>query len=336
MTYDHWWIPASNCYKNTMWLAELRAGSKIALLVGDTAVAGELETLSKKGAEAFDEMLWNGEYYDLCYDPKLKNNDSGCLADQVSGHLFLRLAGLDPIHPQSHVHSALKSVSRYNLLEEEGLLNGCDPKGPREDWRYFARFSATGEDEALGGQWVTPWTGTEYYVAACMIAEGLVDEEFAVAKNVWDRHVQMGMVFNHIECGQHYFRAMAVWHMLPALQGLVCDTENHSITFAPKYRHDDFNTILIIPGAWGRISQCRDGDLQQNNIRIHEGQFMFRCLTLEVPSEWRDTPVDVIAQSGDDVVICTWQNRKNRVELVLTDVMELRSGSALSITIRKQ
>ena len=333
MTYDHWWVPALNCYRNTMWLAELRAGVEIASLVGDVQIAAKLGDLVERGKKRFDEKLWNGEYYDLCYDQKLDRNDLGCLADQVSGHLFLRLSGLDPVHPQDNVVSALRSVHRYNLKEEEGLLNGCDPKGPREDWRYFARFSTTGEDEALAGQWVTPWTGTEYYVAACMIGEGLVEEGFAVAKNVWDRHVQMGMVFNHIECGQHYFRAMAVWHMLPALQGLVCDTESHTITFAPKWQQDDFDTILIIPGAWGRIRQHRDGGGQTDEILLHDGNYAFKRITLEIPEVWRTQPLRVATRAGNESVGITWEREGDRISVELIDELELRPGTSLLLRI---
>ena len=56
-----------------------------------------------------------------------------------------------------------------------------------------------------------------------MIAEGLVQEGLQVARDVYERYAAAGMLYNHIECSEHYFRPLDIWAALFALQGLVYD-----------------------------------------------------------------------------------------------------------------
>ena len=320
MTYDHWFVPATNCYKGTMWLASLSATAAMADIMGDAATAELCRATLARGAASFEKMLWNGEYYDLCYDPIKQANDPGCMADQVSGHLFLRLCGLDPVHDVEHVRRALAAVRRHNLKAEEGLLNGTDPNG-RDDWRYFARYSAEGEDEALSGQWVTPWTGTEYYVAAVMIAEGLVKEGLDVVKNVYDRHVAVGMLYNHIECGEHYFRPMAVWAVLAALQGLVYDVPRGGLRIMPPGSPAEFDSLLLLPQAWGRV-RCSQRDV---SLGVEVGTLELRELVIPLRQVGavccNDERIEYeVVETGDGIAAR------------FADVVTLKAGDTLLLT----
>ena len=332
MTYDHWFVPATNCYRGTMWLSELKAAARIAELLGDGETARRFREVMEKGAESFERLLWNGEDHSLCYDPKKDAVDEGCLADQVSGHLYARLCGLGPIHPEDHVRSALRAVHRHNLLPEEGLLNGADPGG-RDDWRYFCRYSARGDDEALAGQWVTPWTGTEYYVAATMMAEGLVEEGLDVARNVYERHAAVGMLYNQIECGEHYFRPMAAWAMLPALQGFVHVAAEGLLRFAPVLTPDRHDTAFILPHAWGRLAQRRTPKQQVDEVRVEYGALSLRTLVLDAGGR---RPERVAVKLADAAVPCGWEVRDGDVIVTLEDETVLEAGARLKVTMRSK
>ena len=333
ITYDHWFLPATNCYKCTMWLAELRAGARMAELVGDKETADAFREVLERGAESFEKLFWNGEYYNLCYDPKQDRADEGCMADQVSGHLYLRLCGLRPVHDEERVRSALRSVHRHNRRPEEGLLNGADPRG-REDWRYFARFSGLADDEALAGQWVTPWTGTEYYVSALMIAEGLVKEGLDVARDVYERHADAGMLYNHIECGEHYFRAMAAWAMLPALQGLTWDAAEGDLRVAPRLDAEEFDSIFILPGSWGRLRQARSEGAQTNEVDVESGEMTVSSFTVELPAAANtESGGHNLLLNGEEVA-STGEPVGNRLTVRPAEKLELRAGDQLRLRVR--
>ncbi len=330
ITYDHWFLPGLNVYSATMWLAELSAGAELARIVGDIKAAERYTSVFEKGAKSFEKILWNGEYYDLAHDFIQGKNDAGCLADQVSGHLYERLCGIDLSHKTARVKKALKAVLKYNRREEEGLLNGSDPKG-RDDWRYFARYSAKGSDEQYGGQWPTPWTGTEYYVAAVMIAEGLVREGLQVARDVWDRHIAYGQIYNHIECGEHYFRPMVAWAMLPALQGLVYDAASGRMHFSPKYKKTNFDTVFILPNVWGRLSQKRTGKQQRNAVKVLEGELTIGELRLSKP---RGEIKSLTLKAAGRKRACDFETRGSEVIIKFKSPAKIGAGKSMEITMR--
>ncbi|MFW6189186.1 MAG: GH116 family glycosyl-hydrolase [Planctomycetota bacterium] len=328
VTYDHWFLPATNCYKCSLWLGELQAGARIAELLGEEEAADRMRETLRKGAESFEELLWNGEYYDLCWDPKRQTTDPGCMADQVSGQLFARILGLDSIHDEKRVRSALRAVHRHNLKEEEGLLNGTDPEG-REDWRYFCRYSGRGDDESRGGQWVTPWTGTEYYVAAVMAAEGLTEEALDVARNVYERYVAAGMVYNHIECGEHYFRPLAAWALLPALQGLTYDRATGALTLAPPDEALAADTVFVLPGAWGRFEHEAGADRRTVSVEVESGRLPVRSLVLRGPWAEGRSASGAEVEIGGRTVEAESEVRDDGVTVRLPECKELGPGRGL-------
>ncbi|MFP4380438.1 MAG: GH116 family glycosyl-hydrolase [Candidatus Sumerlaeia bacterium] len=329
VTYDHWFLPALNSYKCTMWLVGLAAAKRIAELLDDTETAKQFDEVLQKGAKSFEERLWNGEYYDLAHDFKQDKNDAGCKAEQVSGQLYARLCGLGTIHQEDHARKALEAVHRYNLKDEEGLLNGTDPKG-RDDWRYFARFSGQGDDESRGGQWVTPWTGTEYYVAATMLAEGMVQEGMDVLQNVYERHADMGMLYNHMECGEHYFRPMVMWACLHAMQGMVYDAEPGTMRFAPKFNATGWDTIFILPGSYGRIIQERKDGGQENRIRLERGELRLCRLEIEAVEDVSRGEVKLNGKAIDAEVKIDGKN----ITVTWTDCDTLKQDDELLIELQ--
>ncbi len=330
MTYDHWFLPALNSYQCSLWLAELRAAIRLAEIAGDTQAAEKFSSVLEPGRQNFEKIFWNGEYYNLCRDEKRSLDDRGCMADQVSGHLYLRICGLDPVHDGERTRKALRSVLKYNLKPEEGLLNGSDPEG-RDDWMYFARYSKRGEDEKLGGQWVTPWSGTEYFVSAVMISEGLTEEGLKVMKAVYDRQTELGLLYNHIECGEHYFRPMVVWANLHALQGLAVNIPEGELKFAPRLDPDDHDTLLLLPRVWGRITQKRDDKSQVNTISVKKGELTLNKIMLETDGGKEVSQCSVELDSGK--LRCTTAAEGKQLTVTLKEDAKLAQGKTLRLRI---
>jgi hypothetical protein len=113
-----------------------------------------------------------------------------------------------------------------------------------------------------------------------MAAEGLYHECMDVVQNVYDRHVRAGMVYNHIECGEHYFRALAVWALLPAVQGLLFDREEGLLGFGPKQPGRTFESLFVVPGTWGRLRRVRDEQHETYEVLIKSGELRLRTLVL--------------------------------------------------------
>ncbi len=208
-TYDAWSARGPSAYSAGLWLAALSAAAALADRLGQKEQAQAYREMLEDGQAAYEELLWNGEYYD--YDASTSHQHNSIMADQLAGHWYARACGLPPIVPPDHARSALKKVYEFNVKQfedgEMGAVNGMRPDG---------RVDTT----CLQSQEV--WTGTTYAVAAAMIQEGLLDEAFATAKGIYEMtYRELGYWFQTPEAWNHrgeyrslaYMRPLAIWAM---------------------------------------------------------------------------------------------------------------------------
>jgi len=143
----------------------------------------------------------------------------------MSGEWFTNLIGIDHSLPRQRVSAAMKAIVRHNFDDEHGLLNATYPADKP------ARFTTY-----QNGQAVANWTGVEYAIGSMMVDFGMVAEGMAVVRSIYDRYARAGRNWNHVECGDHYYRAMCSWATLLAATGFKVDAEAHLVTIAPPIR----------------------------------------------------------------------------------------------------
>ncbi|CAM3636014.1 GH116 family glycosyl-hydrolase [Occultella aeris] len=258
-----------NPFMGTLWLAALRAGEELAVLVGRVDVARRWRGWFEQGSVAYDAALFNGEYYVQVLedgDPRVFQWESGCLSDQLIGQWWAHLLGLGHILPAEHVRTALRSVVRHNLRtgftdfvngyrvfadgDETGLLMCTWPSGGRPEvpTRYC--------DEV--------WTGSEGQLAAHLIMEGLTTEADAVLRGLHGRYDgRRRNPYNQVECGDHYVRALSGWSVLDAVTGHRWDATTGTLALdAPP-----------VGGSWPVLTDEGWGDLRED-----DGGYELRCL----------------------------------------------------------
>jgi non-lysosomal glucosylceramidase len=230
-------LTGHNPYMGTLWLAALRAAEEMAHIVGETDTALVYRKVFEQASTAYDEALFNGEYY----VQRLAEGDNtdfqwrdGCLADQLIGQWWAHQLDLGYLLPADRVRTALASVVRHNLR--------CGFRGFAHPYRVFADQDDAGLLMCTwprGGRPAVPtryadevWTGSEYQVAAHCLREGLASEGRAVLEAVWARYDgQRRNPYNEIECGDHYARSLAGWSALQALAGFGHDVHAAAFTF---------------------------------------------------------------------------------------------------------
>ncbi|CAN5280006.1 non-lysosomal glucosylceramidase [soil metagenome] len=295
-----------NMFIGSLWLAALRAGEEMAKLQGDRPEEKRLHDLFIKASNAYDEKLWNGEYYVQVRDetaPPEQQYGAGCLSDQLIGQWWAHQLDLGYILPEDHVRTTLRSIVRHNFRQgfhgwvpeervfadgdDAGLLNLTWPHGGRPDvpTRY----------------WDEVWTGTEYQVAAHCIMEGLVDEGMRVAAAARDRYSgEKRNPYNDIECGDHYVRAMSGWTILDALSGYRYNAVTGSLAFAPISSPDvtdesgTFRAPFVTASGWGQFEQANDGAVRLTALH---GEILIQ--TLVVPGA--DVTLDSVRINGSPV-----------------------------------
>jgi non-lysosomal glucosylceramidase len=269
-------LQGPNMFVGGLWLAALRSMQEMYGRLGDSNEAAALQARFEDARAAYDDALWNGEYYAQQSSGEEFDFGSGCLSDQLFGQWWAHQLGLGHILPPEHVRSALRAIVTYNMRESF--------RGFEHGYRVFA----DADDRGLlictwphGGRPSIPiryadevWTGVEYQVAAHCLFEGMVDEGLSIVAAVRGRYDGARRnPYNEIECGDHYSRAMSGWTLLEAYTGASYNWLDKHMTIST---HATRYPILAVTG-WGEIVVdasagptllCRSGRIEIERVTI--------------------------------------------------------------------
>ena len=260
-TYDAWNFFGTPSYIASLWLSALLAAARLADELGQTRQAARWRALLKKAVPNFDRKLWNGEYYSLWVDGQRR--DECCMTDQIDGEWFTQLIGLGHCLPRERIQAALRAVVKHNYRPEEGLINAGYPPGRKPVLSTYRNVQA-----------MAPWTGIEYAIGSMLMDFGLPAEGTAVVRNIDRRHTRAGRFWNHVECGDHYYRAMCSWAVLLAATGFKLDVPAQRLTLAPPLAMAELVAPWVSTTGWGAFRQT-EGSL---NIECRAGKLSFREL----------------------------------------------------------
>lgn len=269
-TYDRWNFVGTPSYIASLWVAALLAGVRVASELGETAQARKWRRILNKAVASFEKLLWNGEYYSLWVDGKTR--DECCMTDQMSGEWFTNLVGLGHSLPRNRIEDALRAVFRHNFRRESGLVNASYPTGRRPRLGAYRNSQAS-----------SPWTGIEYATASMMVDFGMLSEARQVVRDVHNRYNRAGQFWKHLECGEHYYRAMSSWALLLAATGFKLDLPKLTVTIAPVIASGPFRAPWCSSTGWGQI--VRDGNALY--ITCRSGSLRFRTLKVRLPGKAR-------------------------------------------------
>jgi hypothetical protein len=267
-----------NLFVGGLWLAALRTMEEVARRLEEPSA----DTWAQRFAvasEAYDSLLFNGEYYAQPATGAAYDFGSGCLSDQLLGQWWAHQLELGHLLPAEHVRSALRAIVTHNLR-----------RGFR-DFEHGYRVFADADDTGLlvctwprGGRPEVPvrycdevWTGVEYQVAAHCLMEGLTDEGLEIVAAVAARHDGTRRnPYNHVECGDHYARTLAGWSVLEGLTGLRFDALSSRLTIGARAGR----VPLLAGTGWGTIAveadgavvvACRGGTIALREVVVGDG-----------------------------------------------------------------
>lgn len=292
----------ANTYVGSLYLAALRAGEKMAVLMNDTTATARYRKIYVSGSAATMDRLWNEKYGYFIQDVDEKEYPEhqygeGCLSDQLFGQTWADLLRLGDLYPASAIDRTLGSIWRYNWMSDVGPQTRLHlPE------RYYAHAGEPGllictrpftphPGEAGVRYRDEVWTGIEYQVATNMIFHGKTEEGLAMVKAIHSRYDgTKHNPWNEVECGDHYARALAAYGVLTAIQDYEYDGPAGVMGFAPKLAPGHFKGFFTGAEGWGNISQSRIGGKQENRVEVKYGRLSLRQLNLTVVSpQWVKT-----------------------------------------------
>jgi len=260
-TYDQWRMQGAPSYIASLWIGALRAAVRIANDAGKTGDEKRWADLLEKASASFDRLLFNGDYFSLWADGKLR--DELCMTDQISGEWFTHLIGLPPTTSAQNLDHSIDNIFKNNFNPEFGLHNATAP-------RRGAGLLALNNLQAGG-----LWSGIEFAFASTLMDHGRFADGVEIVEAIHRRYLRAGQPFNHVECGGHYSRAMSSWATMLAATGFKPDAANKSLAVIPT-APGDFRGPWVTASGFGSISRngqallihCAYGKLEVNSLKL--------------------------------------------------------------------
>lgn len=333
----------ANTYVGGLYLAALRAGEKMAVLMNDTAAAATYKKIYEAGSRHSMDRLWNDAYGYFIQEVNEKEYPvhqygNGCLSDQLFGQSWADLLRLGDLYPGAAVDRALEAIWKYNWAPDVGPQTRLHlPE------RYYAH---DGEPGLLICTWPFSkhpgeagvryrdevWTGIEYQVAAHMIFRGKLEEGLAIVKAVHSRYNgAKHNPWNEVECGDHYARAMASYGVLTAIQEYWYDGPGGVMGFSPRLGADHFKGFFTSAEGWGNLSQIRTAERQENAVEVKYGRLTLKQLNLAVASSGLLQTVKVY-YNGQEIPSSFRVDKQ--VEITF-DPFELQTGDRLTVVFQR-
>lgn len=254
-TYDQFPLKGTSSFVGILYLGALKAAAEMADLMQENTYGDKLRTKLEKVYPLLHDQLWNGNYFNLCYDSVDGESNDGVMADQINGDWFIRQTTGESFIDDKKVKSSLHAILGACLKPTGYLANCAWPNGGAVE---IGRHTA---DQA---NW--PWSGVEYAVAAHLILIGMEQDGVKLTKCVWDRYERIGARFDHKECGGHYYRALSSWAVHLALGGYIVDLLNS--TLKVRFNKDETRVVLNSPTGWGSlVTNKSNGTIQLKMVR---------------------------------------------------------------------
>jgi uncharacterized protein (DUF608 family) len=264
-TYDQFPMRGASSFVGLLHVAAFRAAADLAGGLGDTAIATAFRERATRDLVTWDAKLWNGRWYRLSADGDQTNE--GVLADMVNADGWCRMFLGFSLLPDTRVRACLRQVIRHCRKGDDAiawLANAAWPVGSPTTIRR------TTSDQAN-----LPWTGIEYFLAAHCQEVGLEAEASALLRATWERNERFGLRFAHVECGSHYYRALAVWSWMSAWLGGRYDAQSRTLHLRMPQRTR--RGMFACPQAWGELEVSPGGA----SLRLVAGELRIDRLVVD-------------------------------------------------------
>jgi len=349
-------VSGTSPWIGSLYLAALRASSRMAELVGDADSATRYTAIFETGRKNQEVQLWDDKlgYYK---EKAEKLPDTRVMADSVSIDMFLgqwwaNQLALGQIYPENRTLAGLRNIYTTNRITDDGKNYGKhfrDFLGTGDTgWQMFVHQGPVPKDTIL--YYCECMSGFEYSFAATLIQSGLVQEGLEVVKAIHDRYdgrlrakgevsvAENATVFGcgspvgEDECGDFYGRAMSSWSVLLALQGFQYDGPRGSITFKPVWQPGNHVSFFTAAEGWGVFTQRREAGVQSERIELNYGSLKIRELVVEVPAGTVASTVTM--KIGNRAVDVKTSVTGPELHITASQAMTLQAGEVLDVEIR--
>lgn len=331
-----------------LYLASCKACKQMALEMGDTIFASQLDSIATWGTNYINNNLfYHNEYFIQIPDSSGNNVGAawGCEIDQVFGQSYAFQLGLGQYLDTAKTLSALQRLWKYNFAPDAGgfRLSSSNPVSggrpyamPGESGLVMSTFPDPAHTLPTGSivssYFNECMTGFEHEVAAHMIWAGMLQEGLAVTRAIHDRyHPSKRNPYNEVECSDHYSRAMASYGTYIAICGYEYHGPKGYLAFSPKLTPENFQAAFTAAEGWGSFTQLRTYTKQIHSIVMMQGQLRLSTFAFDVAASAQTGPLNVTL--GNTPVAATSRMSGSRVTVSFSSQVIVPAGQTLTIQI---
>ncbi len=329
-TFDGWPMNGTTSYVSSIWLAGLAAGIQMARILGDTQTEANYRLWLENGKKSFESELWNGHYYQMARDINADTQNTGILLAGTVGQWYADICDLGDILPRDHVKRHNEAAFHYC---RQKTRIGMPYVNPHDGIAYINGFWPYGGTPEGEGQWSGPWTGIEYMFSSSLAYLGRTDLAVTVTTDVYNRYVHRRAPWDHIECGEHYFRPLSVWTVLLAMQGFRWDAIRRSLGFTPRISETDHRSLFCTAAGWGEYFALTSGGRRIHRVLHRAGKLALSEFTIGIgPAEGPDPTNRLRVTSNGKPLNVIGKVVNNRMVIRLAHPLRMRIGSTLEVS----
>ena len=181
-----------------------------------------------------------------------------------------------------------------NYTPENGLINAAYPAGAEPTLFTY-----------LNCQALANWSGMEYAMAAFYLLVGRRDLADRILYTVDERYLRAGEVWNHEECGDHYYRPLSSWVLMQALSGFSLNAAECSASLehmknyeGPWFGATDYGSLKITEHSLE--IRCLEGTLPLKVLHMPEN-----CRIASIALNGESHALDMELHTGDVLTVIT-------------------------------
>lgn len=165
-------------------------------------------------------------------------------------------------------------------------------------------------------QAIANWTGIEYAMSSFYELMNLSEEALTITQNVDERFRRLGVLWNHSECGDHYYRPQSSWAIISSVTGVVFEVATDTLMI--NQRSSYFSGPWFGGKACGTITWDEAG----YQLACTQGEASLRKIQISLGD------VETMTQNGQALTF-TAKEYETYTELQLDQPVSLTSGDTL-------
>ncbi len=306
-TFDDWAIYGVNSYTSSLWLAALRAFTRLAAALNHPEDARRYDQILEKATRRFEECLWiseKGYYRVYCDTDEKREKDTerqdGCHSGQLAGQWYADFLSLGHLFPPERIASALEAMWQLNevpLRERRKMGAGSDASPTRRDLSWPA-FYAT-QCACLHIYHRRANRGLHGLYRIYQDLHGNAARSFCQPLS-WDnqagRPAGWGM--------DRHMSAPAVWHVLYAVEGFFLDIPNQTLWIRPNLPGtvNSLSAPLFTPSCLGWLDfQLEEKGPYVQRVRVSfDSPIRVKTVVLRIPPKVADVRVRFTSPAGPE------------------------------------